>query len=836
MKKLLFISLLLSIILLPTSCKKNSTPDPDPNPDPDPQQEVEVNPKTKVAPDVASLAIVEIDSNYNFTVMPGNEYFDNLEKGDIMVAGVSDKAPYGYLRKVVSIENDDSGLKTIKTEKATLIETCKVGSVHFSSGDVKISQIQKIELAKGVKLVNSKDPNFTVFDFDINKDIDFNGVNVNLNGASSLKMNLFFNFDWSVEFDLDWVPISFNVDLFETGVKVDQSSSIAVTIEDQLQYNKAVDLATFYLQPITFFIGPIPVVFVPKVVLSADMNGNVSAMVKISASENFKGKLGVKYDDDGWGKIAEKTVNTDYSAPVMDASTESNVGVGPLVNIMLYGIVGPYAMMDGCVGLNAEPNGENWNLDLNVGLRYNVGIQVDVLGFDEDWSLSDEPICLFKKNLMHLDDEPLGNNIYITAPADNSNIILGSQANITTYYTGDKPDKVIFYIDGTQVAEDAEEPFEYEWNTAGTSLGQHELKVSEIIDGEEASNDVSNVNITIQTWEMQDLSSIIGANPMTLDVFFFDENIGWISATNSMLDGILLKTTNGGATWSKVHSQAWEGPLMQFVFNGESDGVGLILGGNQCMLLKDGGATFKELIPDGGEYPTFEGNLLWNFAMSPVDGTMNVIATGTEDDDDYHFYIYKVDLVDNKIIDSTSVPENTHGGIINIVGEKGLVCGLNRNNITDDLSIMVSDDGGQSWSTKTLSGLEPLDAVRASSIVNENVMYMVGAHYESYDTPVYAFVAISTDGGDSWEKVEVPDAVGFSSISMVSAEKGYASVGFETNNEVPKLYYTEDGGHTWEPVEEVKDKRPIGKVVFKGQDFGYAIDDQGVGFRFTNAK
>ncbi len=831
MKKLLLISLFLSIILLPTACKKNNTPDPDP--DPDPQQEVEVNPKTKVAPGNSAFAIVEIDSNYNFTVMPGNEYFDNLEKGDIMVSGVNDKAPYGYLRKVVSIENYGSGFITIKTKQATLIETCKVGSVHFTSGDIKLSQIRKIELAKGVKLINSKGPDFTVFDFDINKNIDFNGVNVNLNGASSLKMNLFFNFDWSVEFDLDWIPLSFNVDLFETGVKVDQSSSISVTVEDQLQYDKAIDLAVFYLQPITFFVGPIPVVFIPKVILSADMNGNVSAMVKISASENFKGKLGVKYDDDGWSPIAEKTVTTDYSAPVMDASTESNVGVGPLVNIMLYGIVGPYAMMDGCVGLNAEPEGENWNLDLNVGLRYNVGIQVDVLGFDEDWSLSDEPVCLFKKNLMHLDGEPMGNNIYITAPTDNSNIILGSQANITTYYTGVKPDKVVFYIDGTQVVEDTEEPFEYEWNTAGTSLGQHEIKVSEIINGDEVSNDVSNINVTIQTWETQDLSSIIGSNPMTLDVFFFDENTGWISAGNSMLDGILLKTTNGGATWSKVHSQAWEGPLMQFVFNGPNDGVGLMLGGNHCMLLKDGGATFEELVPISGEYPTFDDYLLWNFAVSPVDGTLNVIAS----DDNYDFNIYKVGLGNNEIVDSISLPENTHGGIINIVGEKGLVCGLNRNNITDDLSIMVSDDGGQSWSTKTLSGLEPLDAIRASSIVNENIMFMVGAHYESADAPpVYAFVAITTDGGDSWEKVEVPDAVGFSSISMVSTEKGYASVGFETNNEVPKLYYTEDGGHTWEPVEDVKDKRPVMKVVFKGLDFGYAINDKGVGYRFTNAK
>ena len=837
MKRSLLFTLLLGIFLF-SACKKDDPADPapggtDPNPEP-PQQEIELNPMTKVISEEDRYAIMDIDStDFTLMVMSGSDRFDSLTKGNIIVDGVSEMAPYGYLRKVVSVEKDPgTGLITIKTEQATLAEAFKKGSIHFNSGDLKVGQIRDMELAKGVTLKNVKDVNFTVFDFDIDKDIQEGNAVINIKGNSKLKMSLFFDFDWSVEFDLDWIPIKIDVDLFQTGVSVNQSTSIKLTCENEISYDKRFKLATFHLQPITFFVGPVPVVFVPTVDLYTDMKGNITANFSVMASESFEGKLGVKYKG-GWSPIAEKTFNTDYSAPQLTADASASVGVGPNVSILLYGIAGPYAEMAGCLGLDGTLADANWTLDLDVGLQYNVGIEVDVLGFQTDWSLSDDPLCLFKVNLMHLENEPMGDAIYITNPVDNSGVILGNEVTIETSYTGAVPEEVRFFIDGENVAVDNEEPFEYLWNTENYEQGPHTVKVVEFIGGSEISSDEANVSLTVQQWEKQELGSLIGSQPEVFDIFFVDDENGWITASDfSRASNTILKTDNGGASWTVVHDLEWEAPIMEVYFVGYSEGVGVAMGGNHLFHLSGGGSEVSEFIPLGGVAPTFDNYLVEHVGVNSLADVFVAVmdADGTRK-------VMETDMSNMDINDSTSIPPSLGHHIITFTGEKGVLADIR--GYAGEPQIMITNNGGSSWMLKSLSGLTFWDEVSAAYIYDDSRMWLVGSHWVEdgvFSHPETAFVLISEDGGNSWERVDIPEAAGFTSISMVSALKGYASDGFKTDNPEPKLFYTEDGGYSWEPVPDVTTSEGMLKVVFKGEDFGYVIGSGCSVYRFTNLK
>jgi photosystem II stability/assembly factor-like uncharacterized protein len=834
MKKTLFFTLLLVVFFILGSCKKETTPEPESNSDPDPQQKVELSPMTKVIKEEDRLAVINIDSvNYTFMVMPGSESFDNLEKGNIIVDGVSEMAPNGYLRKVVSIENDsESGMKIIKTEQATLAEAFKKGSIHFNSGDIKIGQIKDIELAKGVTLKKTKNVNFTVFDFDIDKDIQENGAVINLKGNSKLKMNMFFDFDWSVEFDLDWIPIKVNVDLFQTGVKVNQSTNIKLTAEKEISYQQRFKLATFHLTPITFFVGPVPVVFVPTVDLFTDMEGNITANFSVMASESFEGKLGVKYKG-SWSAITEKDFDTDYSAPQLTADASASVAVGPNVSILLYGIAGPYAEMSGCMGLDATLANTNWTLDLNVGMQYNVGIEVDVLGFQTDWSLSNDPLCLFKVNLLHLEDEPMGNAVYITNPVNNSGLLLGSTINIETSFTGNTPDEVKFFIDDENVFNDTDTPFEYLWNTENYQQGEHTIKVVAIISGTEISSDEANVSLTVQQWEQQNLGTLIGSMPEILDVYFLDDENGWVTATDySRLSNTLLKTTDGGNSWSVVHDMEWEAPIIEIKFMGYNEGVGIAMGGNHFFYLSNGGSDVSEFTSLGSIAPTFDNYLVEHLginssadifvAVMDAEGKRKLMQTGT---------------YDMSINDSVSIPASLGHHVISFTGDKGIVADIR--GPAANPKIMVTDDGGSSWSVIDLQLLTFWDEVSAIYIYDNSSIWLSGAHWVDdgqFGHAEDAFVMISHNGGNSWERVDIPEADGFTSISMISSQKGYATVGYKSDIPKPKLYYTDDGGYTWEPIPDITTKEAVMKVIFKGEDFGYIIGSGATAYRFTNSK
>jgi photosystem II stability/assembly factor-like uncharacterized protein len=822
------------ILSFVSGCKKHDEKtDPKPNPDP---EDIIIAETAKPLDLETRAAISSIDTtNFTFVFNGETELVSNIKVGDILVDSASDLSQYGYIRKVKSVQSL-RGQTTVTTEPAGLTEAILQGSIDFNSGKLKVSQIQRMELAKGVKLKTLKNSDFTVFDMDYDMEFGSGNDKVSVKGKTSLSMEVFFKFKW--DYCILCAPPEVEVTLFESGIELDQAASINVVSQYGANLSERMPLATFYFQPWTFAIGPVPVVFIPKVQLFVEVDGSVSAEFSTGVSESFNGRLGTKYtSDDGWSTIADKTFTFDYYPPQLDLSASVKANVGPEVSLLLYGVAGPFTNVTACSQLDAERHvgTDNWDLDYKVGVKSEVGIRVDVFLFDEEWSKS---FCLFEQNLMHLEDEPMETGVFFENPKDGDWLGLGTTVDLTVRVTGATPSELDFYVDGSLLGSLDSEPWVLNWNTASSTHGDHILVVNDMIGGDIVASDTINISLLNAEWKVVDLSSL-GQNNETInnDVFFSGSDEGWIvGGTEYGFGGYMLHTTDGGLNWETISPTGILAPntLDNIVFISEGEVLANTVTGQ--VITSMGWQEIKYQTLEGFEL-TFKNFEVSDIAISNIG---NLVAVGNVINENAY-----------QIMSAKAVPDNYEpsAGIdipyyyndmptkpkIYFRNAKGIVYNLKDQSNPIRQYIMLSDNGGISWESMQLnaSGITRDDDIYGAFFLDENKGWLVGRESQGF-----AVVLKTTDGGLSWEKINVEDVYNFGSIWMLSTKEGYATVNTINVDDIvkTKLYHTQDGGYSWSPVDIVHTRLPMKKVFFKGPYLGCTVGGGSDIFMFSVSK
>ncbi len=808
MKKLLFLSLALAMIFA-TGCVKE-TPQPDPEPTPEPTTEYIVAENTVVVDADARNAITKIDtSNFQFTFDGNSNIIDSLKVGDILVDSASEMAPYGYLRKVKSISSTKDGEAVVVTEAATLVEAVNKGSINFNTGKLSMANVERYELAEGVKLQNLKNTDFTVFSMDYEKVFTNEYGEVTISGHTDLDIEFFFDFDW--DWELLPYPHAF-VDKFESGVEINQSASIMVYSEAGAGMHERISLAKFYFTPWTFTVGPVPVVFVPRIELFVEMDGSIVAVFTSSASENFNGRLGSRYtDNNGWSKISEKEYEKDYVAPNLTAGADFTAHVGPDIALLLYGIAGPYADLTACSNVNAflHTATGNWDLEFKVGVRNRVGVVMDIIGFREDWTPGE--YCLFEETLMHLQDEPFGNDIFISYPVDGNSYLIGDDITVTTSYTGETPDEVEFIYDYNLVYTDTEEPFEFVLPTAGEAEGGHIIRVNAKINGLEIASDHASFDLIIPVWEMLDLSSVgLNENTDANDLFFNSTTDGWMTVEASGT-GKILKTNDAGVSWEEVSSIST--PLRQVIMFNSSEGI-FLAGDGRVMFTSDGGSNLEELHYGQFNRPSFQWNDVFGLATNN-DG--EIVAVTKDEGIPYYFKVGRANMASHDPAGYFNLPYPNEYGLppkIVMNGNSGFLYNVYHEDQPNKSYFMSTTDGGVSWEGFELGSVDVNTQLHGAHMPDETHVWIVGEDEDG------AVVIMSENGGESWTTVGLTGTPGFSSVFFVSNDIGYATVKDWSDEFEAKLYKTLDGGHTWNTMIDTRGKYGMSSVFFLGQDFG----------------
>jgi|GEM_PF-1557951 len=835
MKKVILILFAIILLAATQGCKKH-TDDPEPGPNPDPS-EVIIADNTKVMDLETRAAISQIDTtNFTFTFTGETTLLSQLKTGDILVDSASEFARYGYLRKVTGIQSA-KGQTTVTTAPAGLTEAILQGSIDFNSGRLRTDQIDRVELAEGVTLKTSRETDFTVFDMDYDMTFGSGNDKITVEGNTSLDIEIFFKFDW--DYCVLCAPPEVEVTLFESGVELNQSASVNVASQYGANIENRIPVATFYFEPWTFTIGPVPVVFVPKVELFIEVDGSLTAEFSTGATEAFSGRLGSRYtSDDGWSMIKEKTFSFDYYPPQMDVSAHVDAGAGPEVSLMLYGVAGPYTNVTSCISLDAElHNGtNNWDMEYKVGVKAEAGIKIDVMLFEDEWGKS---ICLFEQTLMHLDNEPMETGIFFESPVDDSWLALGSQTTLKARVTGAAPSSVEFLVDGEVIGSLSNEPWELTWDTQPAGYGDHTLVVNDIIGGQVIASDTIHIRLLNAVWEIIDLSNL-NQSEQTInhDVFFSGSDEGWmVGGSGYGIDGYMLHTTNGGRSWTNIAPDNFFVALMQIVFLNNNEILARAFDGKIYSSLTWAPLTYhinNEEI--GYTYDNFDVN---SFDITS-DG--NLIAVGNYyNSENYTIHVARAASGEFKPLlnNFTQIPyyydDMPSAPYVYFRNNKGIVFNLKDQGNPLRQYIMLSDDGGFSWENMTLnaSGITRDDDIYGAFFLNEQKGWLVGRESQGY-----AVVLRTEDGGASWEKFTAEEVYGFGSVWFLSTKEGYATVNaIDMGDEIHvKLYHTLDGGETWDPISLVHTIHPMKKVFFKGPYLGFTVGGGSDTYRFTVAK
>jgi hypothetical protein len=359
-------------------------------------QDVVIPPTTKITDESTRNGLASYDPDSGRMVFVETPLLKKLKSGDVLVSEPGPGAPYGYLRKIMAVQRS-RGIVTLGTVQAKLTEAISKGTLNAAgelkpNGGAPATSVS----ADGARATEGRPSAETdigdVFNFQ--KDID---VTVNLEGGDdelggtgtvrvqgSVYLNAGYNLGLGIESCFEVPPVC--VDRVEAWAGVEQKSRLKVTGEFVGKLHKEQVIDRLPIDPIVFFIGPVPVVLVPSVNIVLGVDGEARINFSFEAEARTKIKVGAKWTDPddngvGWENISEYNP---LDKLFFDADIDGTIRMDAFgkidAKLLLYGVIGPG--MDGSLGIGgiAQSNTKPlWKIYGHVNT--NVNVSVDAIGF-----------------------------------------------------------------------------------------------------------------------------------------------------------------------------------------------------------------------------------------------------------------------------------------------------------------------------------------------------------------------------------------------------------------------------------------------------------------------
>jgi len=289
-----------------------------------------------------------------------------------------------------------------------------------------------------------------------------------------------------------------------------------------------------------------------------------------------------------------------------------------------------------------------------------------------------------------------------------------------------------------------------------------------------------------------------------LDVYFVSESLGWVVG----IDGLIMRTTNGGQDWEIQHTNPEESFWSVFFID---EMEGWTCGWSKVYHTEDGGENWvQQNVPTGG----WDNNEIYfiNADTGWIAGSYKTILRTTDGGENWSVVHSGSGLV--PLAKEIEFYDELNGCVVGecLLGEK-------------DGYVLITEDGGLSWSDRTppgakgLSGAEYLDDYCLWVIGESSSPYFscdggltwseefaVGGDYETIhffnpDTVMLMVshdVVLSHDGAATWDTI-VPINyyyLAFNAFSSYDETSGYA-VSYRGG-----ICKTQDCGESWEQINQ----------------------------------
>jgi hypothetical protein len=334
------------------------------------------------------------DDLATFTFSRSTAVLDDLAEGDVIVADVhAPVLPSGALRRVQAI--DRSGSIAVTTVPASLAEAIERGSLRET---VTLRADDIVPLRRGVTAGGGPSGLY----FGLNDVVLFDG-----DGGGAANDQVVMNGNIAIEPDLEIVIDIDGFSLQEASVAIVGEVSGNVNIDARREAvlpGTAISLATINLTPITFFVGPIPVVITNRIDLEVGASGKVTARMNVGFQSDAEARVGFGYVDGSFAPIGEISPTASLELQSFEDGVAGTVKLfaGPRLRFGLYGMDVGFARVQAFVQADVDARADPWWC-LSAGMEGSAGLDISI---DIDFWIFDITI-----DLIEFETDPIGESV-----------------------------------------------------------------------------------------------------------------------------------------------------------------------------------------------------------------------------------------------------------------------------------------------------------------------------------------------------------------------------------------------------------------------------------------
>ena len=312
---------------------------------------------------------------------PAPSQVASLNVGQVIVGGGAPAAPDGLLRSVQSISQPSSGTFVIGTAQAALSDALVDGSLAQSSNPLA-GGATLTAIAPGVR-VSGASPAVsfsTTVTFSVDVSEQLGAVKISAEGSVAIVPTV------SVDIGLqqgflgipDGADLSASGKVTATGTLTTQLAANASLAKTEIKIGE-IDGRAEDIQ-----VGPVPVIVIPKVVISLDLSGQVA--VGVSATVTVGAAM--KWSTSDTGTLRTQNLSTPVNltaAPVPGAVVNGSASIGIKVQaeVEIYDVTGPEVDATLALAANVNFNPPSGTPFLSIGpqVQLQAGWCIDILSF-----------------------------------------------------------------------------------------------------------------------------------------------------------------------------------------------------------------------------------------------------------------------------------------------------------------------------------------------------------------------------------------------------------------------------------------------------------------------
>jgi len=289
-------------------------------------------------------------------------------------------------------------------------------------------------------------------------------------------------------------------------------------------------------------------------------------------------------------------------------------------------------------------------------------------------------------------------------------------------------------------------------------------------------------------------------------VFFTSEDTGFVTGGNTA-NSVILKTVNGGVSWTIVYSKPTNDILSTITFSNSHHGFAV--GGTQS------GANVPILL-----YTTDGGNTWNSYTSVPAQGNFSAVKFI----DTSNGYITGSNLFQYGM--KTNDGGNTWSNLPSVFDDFYTICFANT---TDGFlsswsgGLLATNNGGNTWTTLLSSAIGNISDIRFTTLTHGIAVGSTGTD---------ALILKTVNSGSSWTTITSFTSGSLSNVSFPSPSRGFA-LGALTSG-APIIISSADSGNHWSTMTLPIVSGNINGIYFPDINVGYAVGDSGRVLKYSN--